>query len=203
MRDRNLDSYNFCKNVETSVLRLVSRDLNDLRSDVIAISNFQSESSLPIYRLGNLGKKDFIRLSIFSWYVPREIGVTLRLELEERLRYFAPEDRIVLNQFLKSKANMLIFLQETSLWHSRDFFGNILGKNNNLDRFFRSKFFSLNKRVRYSQRKRGYDDHGSRVEDHRKLPKYDWSLTELQNEIERNREIYQNTEDFLQGFIGG
>lgn len=204
MRDKNLDSFNFCKNVESSVLKLVSQNLNDLRNNVIAISNLQSENSkFSPFKLRDLDKKNFIRLSILSWYLPEEVSILLRLELSEKIKYYSPDDRVIFQQLLKSKAIMLIFLQETSLWHTRDFFGNILAKQFKLDRFFRSKSECFRTKLKFKQRKRGYDDHGSRVEDHKKLPKYDWSLTELQIEIEEERQVSHDMDEFLLGFMGG
>ena len=98
---------------------------------------------------------------------------------------------------------MLIYLQETNLWHTRDFFGNILNCNYKLDKFFRKRSECRRTKPRFSQRKRGYDDHGSRVEDHKKQPKYDWTLTQLQNKIEEERKTFDQMDDFLLGFLGG
>jgi hypothetical protein len=161
-------------------------------------SNFEGHSTF--FFLKNLTLKDQIRLAIISWYIPEEIGFILRQDLEEIKRYLSCEDEQVISLLLDSKPQMELFLLETRLWHERDFFGNIIPiELSFLNRFFRIR--KENKKVKKVQRKRGYHDHGSRVDDHKWLPSSDFSFTEKQNEIEAKRESCIDTKDYIVGFI--
>ena len=147
MRDFPQSPESFNKSVENAVRRMVQRDLEILRSDVIASPNLHS-SNLSVFSLRELKLEDFICLSLFSWYCPEEIGILLRMDLEGKLKQYTEEDRILCQQFLISKAYSLIFLQETSLWHSRELFGNILRRN--LDRYLRLS--PLRRKLKRTQR---------------------------------------------------
>lgn len=198
MRDYVSNPTEFYNQVERRIKQLVTLDIETLRSDVVDNSNSHWDN-LTFFYLKGLGMKDFIRLGIVSWYLPEEIGILLRVDLEEKLKFLAKEDRILCQQFLFSKARMLIFLKETTLWHTRDFFGNILGTTNNLNRFF--KLSPLRRKVKRPQRKRGYDDKGSKVSDEKWKPKFDFTLTELQNQIEQERKSLKDTQLFIEGFL--
>lgn len=196
MRDYPNSTTRFNSEVEKAVKRMVQLDLKNLRSDVIDSSNLHCEN-LTIFNLRGVSLEDQICLGLLSWFIPEEIGLLLRLDLESRLKYLGPEDRILCQQFLQSKAQSLIFLQETNLWHSRELFGNILKRN--LDRFL--KLTPLSRKLKRTQRKRGYDDKGSRVPSHRWLPRFSDILTNEQNQIEEKRQSLQDTHALLQGLI--
>lgn len=198
MRDSIDDLTSFEREVQRKSILVIHRDLEILESDVIANSNFHCEN-LSFFYLKDLTLTDFVRLAIVSWYIPETVGIVLRLDLEQKLQHFSLEDRTILEIVLSSKAEMLLFLQQTRLWHSRDFFGNILGTTVNLARFFRLS--PLRRKVKRPQRKRGYDDKGSRVSEDRWLPKFDFTFTNLQNEIESKKESHQDTINFLKGFL--
>lgn len=197
MRDYPSDLISFNKSVEKIIQTMVNIDDQNLRNRVLDNSNFRGTSTF--FDLRNINLKDFIRLSILSWYLPKEVSIVLRMDLEEKIKFFSPEDRFLLKQFLYSKAEMLIFLQETNLWHSREFFGNILNKKHNLDKYF--KLCPKSTRVKKLQRKRGYQDQGSRVPDHEWLPKSDYSLTDLMLEIETKRQTHLDTLSFVRGVL--
>lgn len=197
MRDTRIDSTKFCNLVERNITKMCNLDLNLLRNQVV--DNSISRPGTMTFELKNLTMKDFVRLAIFSHYAPKEIGWVLRMDLEEYSSKFSLEDRTLCQQFLSSKTNMLMFLLETNLWHTRDFFGNILHKNFQLDRFLKIKKY--NTKVIKPQRKRGYHDKGSRRESHKWLPSRDISLTELHYQIEAARESYIDTSQFIKGFL--
>lgn len=196
MRDypENLEKFNL--QVEKFLSRMVTTDLETLRSNVIDSSNLQCQN-LTIFSFRGAKLEDLICLGLLSWFIPNEIGIYLRLDLEEKQKHLHPEDRILLQQFLKSKSESLIFLQETSLWHSREFFGNILRRN--LNRFL--KLSPLMRKIKSVQRKRGYDDHGSRVPSHRWKPRHSDILTEKQNLLEEQRQIYSDTAALIEGLL--
>jgi len=160
-------------------------------------SNFHGGETF--FNLKGINLKQFIKLAIFSWYMDEEVKFVLQADLEEKLSTFSLDDRTLLEQFLFSEAEMLIFLLETKLWHSRDFFGNILTINNELDSLLRPSPKSL--KLVKPQRKRGYHDHGSRVLSHKWLPKSDFSLTEQQNLIELERSTQKDTSSLIRGFL--
>lgn len=197
MRDK-VNSVDFCKSVEKNILALLQMETEDLRSDVVDNSNFHSDN-LTFYFLKDLKFDDFIRLSLLSWYLPVEVRFVLQMDLREKLRYYSLEDRTILELFLTNKAIVLEFLQSTQLWHSRDFFGNILNKKNKLDRFF--KLSPLRRKIKRPQRKRGYHDHGSRVPDHKWKPREDYYLNKEQNIIESERISQRDTALFLEGML--
>jgi len=197
MRDF-VDSRQFCDSVERISKNWTRERSIDLRNDVVDNSNFHVDKTM-FFNLKQINLRDFIRLSIVSWYFPEEIRVVLQSDLREAQSKFSSEDKFLLEQFLLSEAEMLCFLLETRLWHSRDFFGNLLKDFRELNKYLKVKNFR--KKVVVPQRKRGYHDQGSRVEDHRWLPKKDYSLTEEQNRIEENRVRHGDTIEFLRGFL--
>lgn len=198
MRDSISSQINFNNSVEKAIRGLYHTDVEVLRSKVIDSSNLFYDN-LTVFYLKDTKLDDLIRLGIFSWYVPREIGILLRMDIELKAKKLSPEDRSLISQFLDSKERMLVFLQETHLWHTREFFGNLLSKKHSLDRFL--NLSPLRRKLKRAQRKRGYNDHGSKTPEHRWLPTSDYSLTELQNLIEEKREIFNETSKFIEGLL--
>lgn len=190
------DSTEFISKLENKILRWAGEQSQLFRSNVVDSSNLASE--LTFFDLKNLTLKDHILLSLVSWYIPENHGFILREDLKETSSYLDDTDEQWISLLLESKAQTLIWLIETQLWHERDFFGNIL----NLKKI--EKFLKVRKartKIVKPKRKRGYHDHGSRVDDHRWLPKYDWSLTKMMNEIEAKRISLLDTRDFIVGMI--
>lgn len=198
MRDSIVSYFNFENQVEKAVRGLYQADVMVLRSNVIDSSNLHADN-LSTFSLRGAKLDDLIRLALFSWYVPEEVGFVLRADLVQKGKQLSLLDRTLISQFLKSKAYCLLFLQETQLWHSRDLFGNLLSKKFQLSRFL--KLTPLKRKIAKVQRKRGYDDKGSKVPEHRWLPTSDWSLTKLQNEIENQRQSFKDTNAFIEGFL--
>lgn len=168
-----------------------------LRKQVVDNSNFLRDGLH--FQLRNIDLKNLLKLIIVSWYIDEEVRVVLQCDLEQKIKQFELEDQGWLSLLLVSKPHCEIFLLETSKWHSRDFFGNILGKLDELDKFLKLRF--VNQTVVTPQRKRGYNDHGSRADDQRWLPRFDWSFTKAQNEKEERLESLRDTISFLDGLI--
>jgi len=200
MRDRNISKLVLDEQLSKSFEKVPKRTVLLLESEVVDSSNFHR--GLTVFRLRSLDFSEKVFLAIASWYLPESIGIILRLDLEESFRQNSLEDQVVLRTLVFNKSSCLEFLLETTLWHSRDFFGNIVSKEN-LTRKFPSllSLAPLHRKVKKLLRKRGYNDHGSRVPDHRWKPKFDYSLTELQLSIEIDRKVAQDTLDFIRGLL--
>lgn len=198
MRDTQICYDSFFKSVEKQSMEMVPIDLIDLRSKVVDITNFHVGNKY-FFPIEHVDLNNFIRLAIWQWYVPEEISFVLRMDLEQKVKDFSLEDRFLCEQFLSSKAEMLLFLQETNLWHTREFFGNLLKTNHQLLKLLKPTVQPG--RVVVPKRKRGYDDHGSRVEDHKWKPSHDWSLTELMNLLYQERESLADTLSLNRGFL--
>lgn len=196
MRNQNFNPDSFFRQLDHQLYR-IQESGQLLRTRVVDSPNFLSGN----WKFVNLPSKlsEIEALAIISWWLPIEIGVLLRLQLEEKLKFLAPEDQIVLTILLSSRAEMQIFLSETSLWSTRDFFGNILMKG--IRAFQRLEFRKIITKVQKPQRKRGYHDHGALRPAHSWLPTNDWSLTEEQNRIEKERSNFKQIIKFLKGFI--
>lgn len=196
MRDSNNNNFQIVVSIENFLTEETHNRIGILRSHVADNPNFLSENYMVLpYKL-----KSILGLVILSWWIPEEIGVILREDIrDKRLKRFNLEDQFLIETFLIGKNKTIQVLNDTSLWHSRDFYGNILYEGKRC--LERLRFRKISTKVNYPKRKRGYDDHGSRVPDSKWLPKYDYSLTELQNEIEAERKSQEDTLDFLKGFL--
>jgi hypothetical protein len=196
MRDVNLDLNQFSIQIEQRLKRYQEK-FNGLRMQVVNSSTFTQNFSGFI--LKNLKLTDFQALCIASWYMPEEISYTLRFDLEDYNLKFDIDSRNINTLLLKSKAEMILFLQETKLWHTRDFFGNVLPSKIKVLEDLR--FRKISTKVKEIQRKRGYHDHGTLRPKHLWLPTSDFSLTELQNQIEIKRQSQIDTTNFIGGWL--
>lgn len=199
MRDSQNSIESFMVQVEEKIKNMVTLSDMDLRRGVIDSSTFPAGRFF--FNLRNLGKTDFIRLALYSHYAPEEVSSLLKLDLEEKLKDFDLETQVALNALLGNKVKMQLFLIQTQLWHSREFFGNIVGKNVNLNRFLKFRRTQKKEKIIFPQRKRGYDDHGSRRPSHKWKPDFDISLTLKQNELERERESLNDTLSLIEGML--
>lgn len=171
--------------------------MKELRMQVVDNPNFTE--NFVGFKLHNLNLKQLIGLSYGSWILPKEIQVMLQLDLFEYIKRLSLEDQFIVETILGSKVAAEGWLIDTQLWHTRDFFGNILPL------WAKSlkglSFRRVNKKLKRVQRKRGYHDHGTLAPSHTWLPKSDWSLTEEQNELEKKRDIFKDTLNLLKGWF--
>lgn len=171
--------------------------MKELRMQVVDNPNFTE--NFVGFKLHNLNLKQLIGLSYGSWILPKEIQVMLQLDLFEYIKRLSLEDQFIVETILGSKVAAEGWLIDTQLWHTRDFFGNILPL---WAKSLKSlSFRRVNKKLRRVQRKRGYHDHGTLAPSHTWLPKSDWSLTEEQNELEKKRDIFRDTLNLLKGWF--
>lgn len=137
-------------------------------------------------------------LAVWSWYVDEEIGCLLRLQIDEVARQ--NEDLFALRFLTQSRTLFERYLIETNLWHTREFFGNVLCAkmvkivSNKIKVHWKSK-----RKPTKAVRRRGYKDKGSLRSD--VSPNKFIDMTREMNELERHREVLDETELFLQGFL--
>ena len=142
-------------------------------------------SSLTSFNLKKFkSDKEYWALAIFSWYLGT-YGVLLREDLETCCKCNNFRNQEVLWILLSSKENMLSYL---STYHERTFFGTWLPRIKQTAQKLR--FLTLYpKRAKRTVRHRGYRDHGSCRPESRWLETSDWSFTEKQNELEKERSL--------------
>lgn len=194
MRDSFLSSEQFCRSIESLVRN--SSEISD-RSSALVSSNLR-ETSLNSIRISDISVENLIVLGILSWYVDEGIGVLLRLSIQERIRNNS--DLTFIGFLLERKGTCLCFLLDSKLWHTRDFFGNILTKRN-ISKALRSLSIlsKTRKRPTRVQRRRGYKDKGTLRENH-EIHNL-WISTDEQNRLEIERSNRIDTFSFLTGFI--
>lgn len=156
---------------------------------------------------GTLKEEDLIFWCCYCWYGTSSVLKSyIRLELQEVIEK-RPESFWILN-LLYSKSNLLNWLLISDLYHSREFFGNVLNPKESIQRCKSLKFiFESKKDPKRTIRHRGYRDKGtlpsleSRIRKE-ELRKDVWN-TEEQNNIEAERKKLSDTLAFIEGFLSG
>ena len=153
-------------------------------------------------------KAELIRLSILSWYLPDVHRCYLQEKLYNSVKHNS--DLIEIEFLLKSKGHMRVWLSEKlSRIGAHAMFGNFLNKNDWSEKTILS-LYSV-RRIRNHKRhsdvqpeKRrigvGYKDKGSRSKDARGSM-YNFSLTQLHNQIMERRAETETLKSFLEGFL--
>lgn len=195
MRDKNFNPIQFFEQLEQQAT-VVPTMCESLRKQVVDNPNFLTSDTFLVLPVK---LQEIESLALLSWWMPEEIRVLVQLGLEERVKKLSLDDQIVTKILLRSKGEALLWLSETNLFHSRDFFGNFLRKG--VLALQSLKFVQRKTKVVKPQRKRGYHDHGSLRPSHCWIPTEDWSLTEQQNQIEKKRLSLKDTIKFLRGLI--
>lgn len=156
------------------------------------------ENSYDYFLSNKLKLEDYVFLALLSWQDDYEKSWILRVRLQEEVKH--DSNKISIALILSSKEAMWNFLLDTNLWHSRDFFGNILTKKR-LQRIQKlCKFYRVRpKPAKKVQRHRGYRDKGSlrNIHEYHSFVSY----TKEQNELENNRQVHIDTLAFLQAFL--
>lgn len=184
MRDKNLNFKQFNIQFEKEL----RRNLTDFSTKFFASNVLDSPNLLEEFEIIYPHNFRTLRcLCIFQWYFPDILHWRILLDLKERNFAFLNEkQRIEIQLLLNSKETMLTYLFETKRYSLREIFGNVL--RNDCKELFQT--LSLKKRtrkIRKTQRRRGYQDHGSRKPAEKWLETYDISFTERMNEIEARR----------------
>jgi hypothetical protein len=183
--------------VENKLVSESKEVMKELRMQVVDNPNFTEE--FIGFRLHNLKLNQIIGLAYSSWLLPKELSVMIQLDVEEYSRKLCLEDQFIVKTILESQSAAQEWLIDTNMWHTRDFFGNILPVW--INTLKRLSFRKVNKKLKKLQRKRGYHDHGTLAPSHTWTPSHDWSLTEKQNDIEEERNIFQDTLNLLKGWF--
>jgi hypothetical protein len=145
-------------------------------------------------------KDGFLILCCVQWYLPEELGVSLRMYLWERRNYFGPDYYQKISLLLESKAKMLIYILESNVLgnNTNDIFGKIAADTIGI------KIQKVVKRKpKRVQRHRGYRDKGSRRLGFEFLAEEekDFLLRELQLQIEEDRKAQEDSYLFWSGFL--
>lgn len=168
-----------------------------LRSDVLVASTLRNDQTF----LKRPKKwKQYLRLLMVHWYLPDESFALVHLELEELENKFGTENSIIAHIMLSSEPEMLIYILESNVFNNeRALFGFINEPFRFQDYYF---YLFRPRRARRLVRRRGYKDHGSRRLPHEQHEaKYDYSFTELQNQIEEERQSTSDFKALFRGFI--
>lgn len=188
MRDRIHSTYsNFKAEVEKRA-ELVSTDQRSLlRPHVIDIPTFQlSENYIVRYpRSFRLLRS----LAIVQWWFPEALHYRVWLDMSEmKFSWLNEEQRVELNVLLSDKDSCIKALYLT--YTGNEVFGNIIGSDiKDLGKELR--FSKFHYRYKPTQRKRGYDDKGTRRRAGTWLPDSDFTFTELW--VEKEEELTRQT----------
>lgn len=184
MRDKNLNFIKFNIQFEKEL----RRNLNDFSTKFFANNVLDSPTFLENFDIIYPRNFRMIRcLCIFQWYFPEILHWRILLDLKEmKFAHLNEKQRIEIQLLLNSKETMITYLYETKRYSSFEIFGNIL-RNDCKELFLSLNLKIRSRKVRKIQRKRGYQDHGSRKPAEKWLETYDFSFTERMNEIEARR----------------
>lgn len=137
-------------------------------------------------------RKEFLEIIVSSYYIG-DFGFQVREDIREQMS----NDFIELRTCLQSKTSMLIYFSEHL--SERDYYGNWRNKFKRRTR--RIQFlFKYQKLPKRQQRRRGYNDHGTMIPETQWKPKHDWSLDQLQRQIEEDRKQFEALLELTIGF---
>jgi len=196
MRDKNPSFIQFSEQIETFIVRKTC-SIKILREAVIASPTFLSEDFSLRFISNKL--QELRGIALVSYYLPEFLGWKIRSQLLERLKWLSFKDQIRLYVLLISKEASLVFLYLTQEFTSHEIFGNLIERG--LFSLQNLKIRRKNPRILFPKRKRGYNDHGSLRSLDRWLPNFDWTLTALQNELERKQDLQKKILTKLEKFL--
>jgi len=197
MRDKNLSFIQFSEQIE-SFIKKKTDSIKILREPVIDNPTFLDDSKFRL-RFQTKKLQELRGLAIISYYLPEFLGWKIRYYLTEELRRLNLKDQIRLSTLLINKEVSLAFLYLTQEFSSHDIFGNLIERG-----CFSLKILKIQRRnqaILRPKRKRGYDDKGTLRSQDRWLPSFDWSLTELQLELERKHDLHKKIQTKLENFL--
>lgn len=160
----------------SSRVEIVQRELNRILQRRISSSETMSLypdlSVEDSYLIGGLKKLDATEALGLLLIFPRDsiLYCEIRLEIAEVARTFQYQglwNKVQKVSELGCRELQLYFLLESGI-SEYEIFGNLI--DNGLRRLQRVRIFRPKYQVKYPQRKRGYNDHGSRKDDSRWLP---------------------------------
>jgi hypothetical protein len=144
--------------------------------------------------------REVLILSCISWYFPEELGVLLRLKIEEEEHRYGPDYEQKIALLLKSEPEAIIYILESNVLGNtpEEVFGNILAIRPRV-----TVYPYQPRRPKRAIRHRGYRDKGSLRQGSEYLQEElkDFSATEEQLRIEEQRENVRDSIDFCSGFL--
>lgn len=180
MRDKSLTLKQFHIQLEKVVRRKFPTDDWFLRNHVSDSPTLSSE--LEDYRIFYPRNFRLLRsLAILQWYFPEALHWRILLDLKDlTLSQFNEKQKIEISLLLEEREICERYLYESKRFTSEELFGNILG--NDLEDLKGVLRISKKRKTKPKRkvRRRGYRDHGSKRPDHKWLPSFDESLTEMQ-----------------------
>lgn len=196
MRDKNLNYIKFCDQIEVFVTRK-TKTIEILRRAVVTSPTLLEENFKLKFHNNKL--INLRGLAVLSYYVPEILGWKIRFELEEKAKRLNLKDKKKLELLLISKEIALCYLYETNEFSSHEIFGNVIDKGLETLKFL--KIIERKIRVKKTQRRRGYDDKGSLRSQDRWLPSHDYTLTNLQNKINKETDLHKRVIHYLEIYL--
>lgn len=182
MRDRNQNYIQFCKQFRKEVSRKTTLS-RSLRTTVTDNTTFPSDLLRIVYPRKF---REIRGLVIVHYYLPEILMWEVKMGLEDlNLNHLNEKQILEIRILLSSERNMIKYLYLTDRYTSHEIFGNLVKDSYQAAKNL--KAFPVSTKVRRTLRKRGYSDKGSLRPRERWLPTHDYSLTALQNEIEKKR----------------
>lgn len=185
MRDKNLSFIQFSEQIEDFFSSRKIHSIKILREPVIDSPTLLEDSFVLRFPTNKL--QDLRGIAVLSYFVPEFLGWKIRFSLGEKLWQLCPKDQLRLSSLLISKGTALVYLYETTEFSSHEIFGNLFDRG-----LFSLKNLQIRRRKsKYirTKRRRGYNDKGTLRSPDRWLPRFDWSLNELQKEYERKTDL--------------
>jgi hypothetical protein len=149
----------------------------------IQSSHFRKEESL-------------VQLAFLSWFLNDYYRSLIQVWLSER-RLSSPNE--IRKQIILSDKTVAISYFRR--YHPREIYGNLIPGWLELLSRLESVHVSQRTRIVKPQRKRGYQDHGSRRPPEKWMETHDWSFYELQCQIEKNRKSDLDTAAIIEGWL--
>jgi hypothetical protein len=175
------------------------------RSHVLRDSTQYFSSGLYTFpKIAGLNKKEWITLAILSHYITQEeVRIYLQEDLRTKLSKLSLDDQVELLPLISSSVECQLYLESTSNWSTCDFFGNIFNKKivSRMIHFLKLLKPLKDNVKRYSGYCRGPKDHNSATPSHQWIPRDDFSLTLLHQEIEDNRKAATDAISLIQGML--
>lgn len=126
-------------------------------------------------------------LTLIHWYFPEVLFWRVHLDLlEMSFNWLSYYQKVLLKVLLNNKEVCLKYFYWTDSLSGNELFGNILGSDVK-DLFRKMRFRRKGYRLVPLVYRRGYRDKGARRPSHQWVPSSDFSLNELQIEIEKER----------------
>jgi len=182
MRDRNRNYIQFYKQLEKVVVKKTTLS-RLLRTTVSDNPTFPSDQLQIVYPRKF---SELQGLALVFHYLPESLYWEIKLGLEDlNLNHLNRKQILELRIMFSSKDNMVKYLYLTQRYTSNEIFGNLV--KNGVNSIKNLKIIERSTKVVKPVRKRGYTDKGSLRPREKWLASHDYTLTNLQNEIETKR----------------